>query len=93
MYFTDDSLLPENQAPLMITAVPYGPTWMPVDCTPEQKLSVTWDEQVLSGRTGWMRTYPCGRVGGTGESRDQGGRCLMTPGRRCLKTVRRTLLK
>ena len=24
MYFTDDSLLPENQAPLMITAAPYG---------------------------------------------------------------------
>jgi hypothetical protein len=23
MYFTDDSLLPENQAPLMITAAPY----------------------------------------------------------------------
>ena len=46
MYFTDDSLLPENQAPLMITAAPYGPIWMPVDCTPEQKLPVTWDEQV-----------------------------------------------
>ena len=46
MYFTDDSLLPENQAPLMITAAPYGPVWMPVDCTPEQKLPVTWDEQV-----------------------------------------------
>ncbi len=29
MYFTDDSLLPENQAPLMITAAPYGPIWMP----------------------------------------------------------------
>ena len=26
MYFTDDSLLPENQAPLMITAAPYGPS-------------------------------------------------------------------
>ena len=46
MYFTDDSLLPENQAPLMITAAPYGPIWMPEDCTPEQKLPVTWDEQV-----------------------------------------------
>ena len=45
MYFTDDSLLPENQAPLMITAAPYGPMWMPGDCTPEQKLPVTWDEQ------------------------------------------------
>src|ERR1700689_5820179 len=46
MYFTDDSLLPENQAPLMITAAPYGPIWMPGDCTPEQKLPVTWEEQV-----------------------------------------------
>jgi len=46
MYFTDDSLLPENQPPLMITAAPYGPMWMPRDCTPEQKLPVTWEEQV-----------------------------------------------
>src|SRR5580700_1290851 len=45
MYFTDDSLLPENQAPLMITAAPYGPMWMPGDCTPEQRLPVTWEEQ------------------------------------------------
>ena len=46
MYFNDDSLLPENMPPLMITAAPYGPMWMPEDCTPEQKLPVTWDEQV-----------------------------------------------
>jgi uncharacterized protein (DUF849 family) len=46
MYFTDDSLLPENQAPLMIVAAPYGPLWMPEDCTPEQKLPITWEEQV-----------------------------------------------
>ena len=45
MYFTDDSLLPENQSPLMITAAPYGPMWMPGDCTPEQRLPVTWEEQ------------------------------------------------
>jgi len=32
MHFTDDSLLPENQAPLIITAVPYGQMWMPEDC-------------------------------------------------------------
>ena len=25
MHFTDDSLLPENQAPLIICAAPYGP--------------------------------------------------------------------
>jgi uncharacterized protein (DUF849 family) len=50
MYFTDDSLLPENQPPLMITAAPYGPMWLPQDCTPEQKLPVTWDEQVQVAR-------------------------------------------
>ena len=31
MYFTDDSLLPENQDPLIITAAPYGPMWLPGD--------------------------------------------------------------
>ena len=45
MYFTDDSLLPENQAPLMITAAPYGPMWLPAIARPEQKLPVTWEEQ------------------------------------------------
>jgi uncharacterized protein (DUF849 family) len=43
MYFTDDSLLPENQPPLMITAAPYGPMWLPGDCP---GLPVTWEEQV-----------------------------------------------
>jgi uncharacterized protein (DUF849 family) len=46
MYFTDDSLLPENQPPLMITAAPYGPMWMPQDCKPIHELPVTWNEQV-----------------------------------------------
>jgi uncharacterized protein (DUF849 family) len=46
MYFTDDSSLPENQAPLMITAAPYGPMGMPQDIPPAQKLPVTWDQQV-----------------------------------------------
>ena len=45
MYYTDDSLLPENMPPLMITGAPYGPVWMPEDCTPEQRLPVTWEEQ------------------------------------------------
>ena len=43
MYFTDDSLLPENQAPLMITAAPYGPILLPGDAP---GLPITWDEQV-----------------------------------------------
>lgn len=44
MYFTDDSLLPENQEPLVITAAPWGPAWVPSDF-PED-ISVSWDAQV-----------------------------------------------
>lgn len=44
MYFTDRSLLPENQPPLVITAAPYGPAWIPSDFPGE--IPVTWDEQV-----------------------------------------------
>ena len=29
MYFTNDSMLPENQQPLIITVAPFGPTWLP----------------------------------------------------------------
>lgn len=43
MYFTDDSLLPENQPPLIITAAPYGPIWLPSDY-PED-IPVTWEQQ------------------------------------------------
>ena len=43
MYFTDDSLLPENQDPLIITAAPYGPVWMPADY-PED-IPVSWEAQ------------------------------------------------
>src|ERR1700730_10366202 len=44
MYFTDDSLLPENQDPLIITAAPYGPVWMPEDYPKD--IAVTWEEQI-----------------------------------------------
>ena len=44
MYFTDDSLLPENQDPLVITAAPWGPAWIPSDY-PED-IAVSWDDQV-----------------------------------------------
>lgn len=44
MYFTDDSLLPENQNPLIITAAPYGPMWLPEDY-PED-IDVSWEAQV-----------------------------------------------
>src|SRR3954471_24185247 len=43
MRFADDSLLPEKMAPLIITAAPYGPAWLPGDAT---DIAVTWDEQV-----------------------------------------------
>lgn len=42
MYYTDDSILPENMAPLIITAAPFGPAWLPGDAD----VPVTWDEQV-----------------------------------------------
>jgi len=43
MRYTDDSLYPENMAPLIISAAPYGPMWLPGDAS---DIAVTWDEQV-----------------------------------------------
>jgi uncharacterized protein (DUF849 family) len=43
MYFTNDSMLPENQQPLIITVAPFGPQWLPQDY-PED-IPVTWEEQ------------------------------------------------
>ncbi len=42
MYYTDDSILPENMAPLIITVAPFGPQWLPGDAD----IPVTWEEQV-----------------------------------------------
>jgi len=42
MYYTDDSILPEYMAPLIITVAPFGPQWLPGDAD----IPVTWDEQV-----------------------------------------------
>src|SRR6476660_5584457 len=44
MQFLDDSLHPENQDKVVITAAPYGPEWEPGDF-PED-IPVTMDEQV-----------------------------------------------
>ncbi len=44
MHFLDDSLLPENQEPLVIQCAPYGPQWLPSDY-PED-IAVSMDEQV-----------------------------------------------
>ncbi len=54
MYFTDDSLFPENMQPLIITAAPFGPEWLPGDCD----IPVTWDEQV-------QRAVDCYNAGAT----------------------------
>ncbi|MGC2530104.1 MAG: 3-keto-5-aminohexanoate cleavage protein [Candidatus Acidiferrum sp.] len=42
MYYTDNSILPEYMEPLIITAAPYGPQWLPKDAD----IPVSWDEQV-----------------------------------------------
>ena len=44
MNFLDGSLFPENQPPLMITAAPYAPSWMPSDF-PED-IAVTMEQQI-----------------------------------------------
>jgi uncharacterized protein (DUF849 family) len=43
MYFTQDSMLPENQEKLIITVAPFGPQWLPSDY-PED-IPVSWEEQ------------------------------------------------
>jgi uncharacterized protein (DUF849 family) len=43
MYFTSDSMLPENQQPLIITVAPFGPQWLPSDY-PED-IPLTWEQQ------------------------------------------------
>ena len=42
MKYTAESVLPENMQPLIITAAPFGPEWLPGDAD----IPVTWDEQV-----------------------------------------------
>jgi uncharacterized protein (DUF849 family) len=43
VHYTDDALFPENMLPLIITAAPYAPSWIPGDAA---DIAVTWDEQV-----------------------------------------------
>ena len=42
MFYTDDSLFPENMPPMIITAAPFGPEWLPGDAD----IPLSWDEQV-----------------------------------------------
>ena len=44
MNFLDGHLFPENQQPLVITAAPYAPSWVPSDFPGE--IAVTMDEQI-----------------------------------------------
>ena len=44
MNFLDGHLFPENQPPLIITAAPYAPGWLPSDF-PED-IPVTMEEQI-----------------------------------------------
>jgi uncharacterized protein (DUF849 family) len=55
MYFTNDSMLPENQQPLIITVAPFGPQWLPSD---SDDIPVTWEEQT-------QRAVDCYNAGAT----------------------------
>ena len=50
MQFLDDSLLPENQQPLVIQVAPYGPEFLPQDST---DIPVTMDEQIQKAVDCW----------------------------------------
>jgi uncharacterized protein (DUF849 family) len=50
MYFTDDSLFPENMQPTIITAAPYGPEWLPGDV---DELPVSFEQQVQAAVDCW----------------------------------------
>src|SRR3954449_241534 len=51
MHFLDDSLFPENQEKLVITAAPYGPEWAPADF-PED-IPLTMDQHVQQAVDCW----------------------------------------
>lgn len=50
MQFLDDSLLPENQPPLVIQVAPYGPEFLPGD---SDDIPITMDEQVQKAVDCW----------------------------------------
>ncbi|KAI3593200.1 beta-keto acid cleavage protein [Cupriavidus sp. U2] len=56
MHFLDGHLFPENQPPLIITAAPYAPGWLPSDF-PED-IPLTMDEQI-------QKAVDCYRAGAT----------------------------
>ena len=56
MQFLDDSLLPENQQPLVIQVAPYGPEFLPGD---SDDIPVTMEEQVQRPWTAGTPAPPC----------------------------------
>jgi uncharacterized protein (DUF849 family) len=56
MNFLDGHLFPENQQPLIITAAPYAPSWMPDDFPGE--IAVTMEDQI-------QRAVDCYNAGAT----------------------------
>ncbi|MDM0015946.1 3-keto-5-aminohexanoate cleavage protein [Variovorax sp. J22P168] len=50
MHFLDDSLLPENQQPLVIQVAPYGPQW---DAKDSDDIAVSMDAQVQKAVDCW----------------------------------------
>ncbi|QDL36806.1 3-keto-5-aminohexanoate cleavage protein [Rhodoferax sediminis] len=56
MNFLDGHLFPENQQPLIITAAPYAPSWMPSDFPGE--IAVTMEDQI-------QRAVDCYNAGAT----------------------------
>ena len=52
MQFLDDSLLPENQQPLVIQVAPYGPEFLPGD---SDDIPVTMAEQAIRSFSGMVQ--------------------------------------
>jgi uncharacterized protein (DUF849 family) len=71
MQFLDDSLLPENQPPLVIQVAPYGPEFLPGD---SDDIPVTMDEQVQKAVDCWnagatVLHVHCREADGSGSKR------------------------
>ena len=60
MNFLDGHLYPENQQPLVITAAPYAPGWIPADCPAD--IPITMEEQLRFAIREGGRTVGAGVV-------------------------------
>ncbi|QUD88349.1 3-keto-5-aminohexanoate cleavage protein [Phenylobacterium montanum] len=71
MHFLDDALFPEHQQPLVITAAPYGPEFLPSD---SDDIPVSMDEQVQKAVDCWnagatVLHVHCREADGSGSKR------------------------